>query len=401
MIQLLGIKKNTEVEIREKLSLSQKKREVYSKELIKYFDEVVILSTCNRTEIYFNGSLKGEEGLKKIFEVLNWDINLREYCFYLNEKETVRHLMEVVCGFHSKILGEDQILGQIKDAYHLADELGSVKHELQRLFQEAITCGKKFRTEGKLYEIPVSSASIAISEAIKNDSKRIMVIGYGEVGKLVVKYALSNDIKELNIVVRKVESVKDIEDKRVNIMNYEDGRNIINDMDCVVSCTSAPHLIIEKKHIKENGNKIIIFDLALPRDVDEKVKEYTRVNLYDIDDISSIDDDNKKLRKERMLKFKDIINAYIEEYFNWKDIRNIAPVIQDMKKNSSKVIKERQTTLKNKCNDKKDIEIAQKLIKSTSDYYVNRAIEVLKEEQLKGQGEECIKILEKIFLKNV
>ncbi|MDU2156988.1 glutamyl-tRNA reductase [Clostridium sp.] len=401
MIQLLGIKKNTEVEIREKLSLSQKKREVYSKELIKYFDEVVILSTCNRTEIYFNGSLKGEEGLKKIFEVLNWDINLREYCFYLNEKETVRHLIEVVCGFHSKILGEDQILGQIKDAYHLADELGSVKHELQRLFQEAITCGKKFRTEGKLYEIPVSSASIAISEAIKNDSKRIMVIGYGEVGKLVVKYALSNDIKELNIVVRKVESVKDIEDKRVNIMNYEDGRNIINDMDCVVSCTSAPHLIIEKKHIKENGNKIIIFDLALPRDVDEKVKEYTRVNLYDIDDISSIDDDNKKLRKERMLKFKDIINAYIEEYFNWKDIRNIAPVIQDMKKNSSKVIKERQTTLKNKCNDKKDIEIAQKLIKSTSDYYVNRAIEVLKEEQLKGQGEECIKILEKIFLKNV
>lgn len=401
MIQLLGIKKNTEVEIREKLSLSQKKREVYSKELLKYFDEVVILSTCNRTEIYFNGSLKGEEGLKKIFEVLNWDINLREYCFYLNEKETVRHLMEVVCGFHSKILGEDQILGQIKDAYHLADELGSVKHELQRLFQEAITCGKKFRTEGKLYEIPVSSASIAISEAIKNDSKRIMVIGYGEVGKLVVKYALSNDIKELNIVVRKVESVKDIEDKRVNIMNYEDGRNIINDMDCVVSCTSAPHLIIEKKHIKENGNKIIIFDLALPRDVDEKVKEYTRVNLYDIDDISSIDDDNKKLRKERMLKFKDIINAYIEEYFNWKDIRNIAAVIQDMKKNSSKVIKERQTTLKNKCNDKKDIEIAQKLIKSTSDYYVNRAIEVLKEEQLKGQGEECIKILEKIFLKNV
>lgn len=401
MIQLLGIKKNTEVEIREKLALSQKKREVYSKELLKYFDEVVILSTCNRTEIYFNGSLKGEEGLKKIFEVLNWDINLREYCFYLNEKETVRHLMEVVCGFHSKILGEDQILGQIKDAYHLADELGSVKHELQRLFQEAITCGKKFRTEGKLYEIPVSSASIAISEAIKNDSKRIMVIGYGEVGKLVVKYTLSNDIKELNIVVRKVESVKDIEDKRVNIMNYEDGRNIINDMDCVVSCTSAPHLIIEKKHIKENGNKIIIFDLALPRDVDEKVKEYTRVNLYDIDDISSIDDDNKKLRKERMLKFKDIINSYIEEYFNWKDIRNIAPVIQDMKKNSSKVIKERQTTLKNKCNDKKDIEIAQKLIKSTSDYYVNRAIEVLKEEQLKGQGEECIKILEKIFLKNV
>ncbi|MDI9218049.1 glutamyl-tRNA reductase [Clostridium tertium] len=401
MIQLLGIKKNTGVEIREKLALSQKKREGYTKELLKYFDEVVILSTCNRTEIYFNGSLNGEEGLKKIFEVLNWNINLRDYCFYLDEKETVKHLMEVVCGFHSKILGEDQILGQIKDAYHLADELKSVKHDLQRLFQEAITCGKKFRTEGKLYEIPVSSASIAINEAIKNNAKKIMVIGYGEVGKLVVKYALSNDIEELNIVVRRVESVNDIDDKRVNIMTYEDGRNIINDMECVVSCTSAPHLIIEKKHIKESGNKLIIFDLALPRDVDEKVKEYTRIDLYDIDDISSMDDENKKLRKERMLQFKNIINEYIEGYFNWKNIRDVAYVIKDMKKNSSRVIKERQTTLKNKCNDKKDIEIAEKLIKSTSDYYVNRAIEVLKEEQLKGQGEECIKILEKIFLKNL
>ncbi|MCR1950293.1 MULTISPECIES: glutamyl-tRNA reductase [unclassified Clostridium] len=401
MIQLLGIKKNTGVEIREKLALSQKKREGYTKELLQYFDEVVILSTCNRTEIYFNGSLNGEEGLKKIFEVLNWNINLRDYCFYLDEKETVKHLMEVVCGFHSKILGEDQILGQIKDAYHLADELKSVKHDLQRLFQEAITCGKKFRTEGKLYEIPVSSASIAINEAIKNNAKKIMVIGYGEVGKLVVKYALSNDIEELNIVVRRVESVNDIDDKRVNIMTYEDGRNIINDMECVVSCTSAPHLIIEKKHIKESGNKLIIFDLALPRDVDEKVKEYTRIDLYDIDDISSMDDENKKLRKERMLQFKNIINEYIEGYFNWKNIRDVAYVIKDMKKNSSRVIKERQTTLKNKCNDKKDIEIAEKLIKSTSDYYVNRAIEVLKEEQLKGQGEECIKILEKIFLKNL
>ena len=87
--------------------------------------------------------------------------------------------MEVVCGFHSRILGEDQILGQIKEAYFSACKIGAVKNELQRLFQEAITCGKKFRTEGKLYEIPVSSASIAVNEAIKKGAKNIMVIGYG------------------------------------------------------------------------------------------------------------------------------------------------------------------------------------------------------------------------------
>ncbi|MDZ5038604.1 glutamyl-tRNA reductase, partial [Clostridium perfringens] len=123
---------------------------------------------------------------------LKWDINLREYCFYLTEKDSVKHLMEVVCGFHSKILGEDQILGQIKEAYSLAYNIGAVKSKLQRLFQQAITCGKKFKTESKLYEITVSSSSIAVNEVMKKNANKIMVIGYGEVGKLVVKYALSN-----------------------------------------------------------------------------------------------------------------------------------------------------------------------------------------------------------------
>lgn len=401
MIQLLGIRKNTGVEIREKLTLSPKKRKEYTKELLQYFDEIIILSTCNRTEIYYNGSLRGEESLLKIFEVLNWDIELKENCFYLEEKDTIKHLMEVVCGFHSKILGEDQILGQIKEAYALAMEIGSANRELQRLFQEAITCGKKFRTEGKLYEIPVSSASIAVSEATKSNCKKIMVIGYGEVGSLVVKYALSSNIEKLNLVVRTVEKVTNIYDERVEVMTYDDGREVINEMDCVISCTSAPHLIIEKRHINEEGKNIVIFDLAMPRDVDEKIKDFSRIKLFDIDEISSIDDENKNLRKERMLQYKNIIKEHINNFSEWKNLREISDIIKSMKKNSSKVIKERQKTLEHKCHDKKDIEIAEILIKSTSDYYVNRAIEVLKEEQLKGQGKECMKILEKIFLKEV
>jgi glutamyl-tRNA reductase len=343
--------------------------------------------------------LKEEEGLKKIFEILGWDIELKEACFYLEEKGAVRHLMEVVCGFHSRILGEDQILGQIKEAYFSAYKIGAVKNELQRLFQEAITCGKKFRTEGKLYEIPVSSASIAVNEAIKKGAKNIMVIGYGEVGKLVFKYALSNNINDLNLIVRNVEKIQGIEDKRVKVINYQEGRKIINDMDAVISCTSAPHLIIEKEHINEEGKKLIIFDLALPRDIDEKIKDFKRIELYDIDDISSMDDENKKIRKERMEEFRSIINKYIDDYLNWKSIKEISPIIQKIKENSNDIVEKRETTLKNKCNDKKDIEIANRLIKSTSDYYVNRAIEVLKEEKLKGQEEECIRILEKIFIK--
>lgn len=399
MIQLLGIKKNTSVEIREKLTLSPKKKKEYTKRLLEYFDEVVILSTCNRTEIYFNSYISGEESIKIIFNILNWDISLKENCFYVEEKETIKHLMEVICGFHSKILGEDQILGQIKDAYKEAIEVDSLGHILQRLFQEAITCGKKFRTEGKLYEIPVSSASIAVSEALKNNVKNIMVIGYGEVGSLVVKYALSSNIESLNLIVRNVHKVIDIDDDRVKVMTYDDGREIINNMDCVISCTSAPHLIIEKKHINEEGRKIIIFDLAMPRDIDKEIKEYNRVELYDIDEISAIDDENKHLRKEKMLENKWIVKEAENNFLEWKNIREVSDFIKDIKISSLEIISERQRTLHNKCSNEKDIKISEILIKSTGDYYVNRAIEVLKEEQLNGKGKECMEILQKIFLK--
>ena len=134
----------------------------------------------------------------------------------------------------------------------------------------------------------------------------------------------------------------------------------------------------------------------MPRDIDERIKEYSRVKLYDIDEISSIDDENKNLRKERMLEFKYIIKEHIDNYLKWKDLREVSDIFKSMKKNSLKIVEERQNTLQNKCHNKKEI-----LIKSTSDYYVNRAIEVLKEEQLKGQGKECLKILEKIFLKKI
>lgn len=401
MIVLLGIKKNTRVEIREKLSLAPKKRKEYLVELNKYFEEAVILSTCNRTEIYINSKFTGSKVKEIIFNILKWNIDLMENCFCLEEDKAVRHLMEVVCGFHSKILGEDQILGQIKEAYSMSMEYETVTHELQRLFQEAITCGKKFRTEGKLYEIPVSSASIAVNKAIKNYAKDIMIIGYGEVGSLALKYTLSNNVNSIALVVRNPENINDIEDSRVKVMTYDEGRDIINNMDAVISCTSAPHLIIEKKHIKNEGKNLSIFDLALPRDVEESIGSISRVRLYDIDEISSMDDENKELRKERMIENKKIIGNYVEEYLTWKSLRRISGIIKDFKDTENRVIKEREITLNNKFNDERQIEIAKMLIKSTSDYYVNRAIKVLKEEELKGYGEECARILEKIFLEKI
>ena len=164
MLGLIGIRKNVDINIRERLAIALSKQSKALKELNKLYEEVVIISTCNRTEIYISGCLGSEKEIRKIFEVLDWDISLLEYTFYLEGISVAKHLLEVVCGFHSKILGEDQILGQVKLAYELSLEHKAIHTKLLRLFEEAISCGKKFRTESKLYEIPVSASSIAVNE---------------------------------------------------------------------------------------------------------------------------------------------------------------------------------------------------------------------------------------------
>ena len=185
MIQLIGVKHDVKIEIREKLSIIPKRQERSLEALANICDEAVILSTCNRIEIYFKS--KDEDIVKKIFNALNWDESLIKCVFNYKEEKAVQHLMEVVCGFDSLLLGEDQILGQVRDAYEVAKDSGATKKEFQRLFENAIACGKNFRTKSKTGEIPVSSSSMVVKKAIDMGLKSFMILGYGAVGELTSK----------------------------------------------------------------------------------------------------------------------------------------------------------------------------------------------------------------------
>ena len=334
-----------------------------------------------------------------IFEVLNWDKSLLEYVFYIEGESAVKHLFELACGFHSRILGEDQILGQIRDAYLEGVEKGYIFSELMRLFEEAISCGKRFRSDTKLYEIPVSSSSIAVNKVIESKAEKLMVMGYGTIGKLVIKYALGTELKEVNIVVRDKSKVEKITDQRVNILTYNEARERLNEMDGLISCTAASHLVVEKYHINKEGKNILLIDLAMPRDIDPQLQNYERVQLLDIDKISKLDDENKHLRVERMQKNKYIIDKYIKEYMNWLNLRCVTNYIKEFKDSGDFIVSHRVKSFENKCKNKEDAKLAEILIKSTADYYINRAIKVLKNEKAKGREEQCLRILMEIFTK--
>lgn len=395
MIQLIGLKSDVKLEIRERFSIIQKRCGDSLENLKKICDEVVIISTCNRTEIYFNSENDSESMIVDIFETLNWNKDLVDYTFHYKGEKVVRHIMDVVCGFQSLILGEDQILGQVKDAYETALEVKSINKDLQRLFQLAITCGKEFRTKSSLYKIPVSSSSIAVSESRKHGASRFMLLGFGEVGKLTAKYILSGSFEVLYIAVRNPKVV-DIEDKRIKVISFDDRIKYYADVHSIISCTSAPHCVIRKSNLPEDKS-LLIFDLAVPRDVEEEVSDMSNVSVYDIDKVSSIDDENRKRRKEIMDGNRFIVNKYIGEFTEWKKIQDISPEIVELKKCGERVYRNRFKTFKNKMNTKDADKLAEILLKSTSDAFINRAIDVLKEEQLKGRVDDCMKIIKRIF----
>ena len=390
MIGVLGVRSDVKLEIREKLSIIQKHYDNCLESLKEVCDEVLILSTCNRTEIYFNTCKDYEEIVLEIFDKLKWDKNYIRY----EDEHMVNHLMKGICGFDSLILGEDQILGQIKDAYEIALNTKSIKKDLQKLFQMAITCGKEFRFQSKLYTIPVSSASIAVNEGRKKGARSFMVLGYGEIGSLACKYILSGSFDRLYIAVRNT-SVVNIKDKRVKVIHFNERQNFYKYVDCIISCTSAPHIVVHAEELLQKP--FIIYDLAVPRDVEESTGLMENVELYDIDRISCINDENCQKREEIMNSNKYILEKYTKEFLDWQKLKEISPEIRKLQKYGEQVYMKRYKTFKNKKYTKDNDELAETLLKSTSNAYINRAIEVLKEEQLKGRLDECLNIIQRIF----
>lgn len=402
MIKLIGLNKDVDIDVRSRFNIPSTLLEENLLKLKEICEEVIILSTCNRTELYFTCDDK-EDIIDDIFEKLNWNLDDKKYIFVAEEDNAIKHLMELCCGFHSKILGEDQILGQIKDAYFSSLKINAVKGILERLFNTAISCGKEFKTETMLYKIPVSSSSIAVKEAINQNKKNFMIIGFGEVGKLCFKTLIVNNhnYEKIYILGRNVKKLKSDEllnplPNNVEIIDLKLLKDYIPLVDTIISCTSAPNSIICKDDLPLDKS-LLIFDLAVPRDVAKDVYELDNVNIYNIDQLHIIDEKNKSLRKNVMDEHFYIVEKHIKEYTEWKKLRALSPHIVSMISKGNVISKNRFKTYTQKKYTKDNDKLVETLIKSTSNAYVNKAIEVLKEETLKGNGEKALSLISKIF----
>lgn len=394
MLWVIGINHKVDIDIRQKFSLTKTKLQEKLIDLKKLANEVIILNTCNRVEIYFFS--EDYIDIEKIFTELGWDKKYMHLFYIHKDKDCIKHLFEVVCGFDSLIIGEEQIVAQVKEAKEISKLVGGKNPVLERLFEVALKCSKEFRTKSKLNEHPITIASVVGRVIKESNIKKVAIIGLGNIGFLFCNYFKNSDVDKVFLIGRKNEKIDQFVKLNPEKFGYYDKKETILEAQCLICSTSAPHPVVHKDDIPE-GKSLLIFDLAVPRDVDVEVYKLPNVKVIDIDQVHKMDTVNKEFRISKMQENYHIIDKYVDEFIDWLEFRQYKNLIMDMKKHAEQLCKMQVKKLKDFDNQEREkIEV---LLLRIANLYIDRAVEVLREAHKEGSGEICSNLMRRIFLK--
>lgn len=394
------------IEVREKFSFTESMKIEGSNYLLdEGINEVTIVSTCNRSEIYISGD-DIEESIEKVVkfygDFFKQEI-AREFIFTKSGKDAVDHIFMVASGLDSIVIGEDQILGQIRDAMISAMELGFSKKILNKLFMEAVGVGKKIRHTLKISEIPLSTSYIGISLLKKSmgslEGKKALVIGAGEISSLAVKYLDEENLDKIYLTNRSHGKIGEVfgEYEDIKSINYRDRHQFIKHVDFIITATAAPHTVIRAEDMPRIENKLWILDLGLPRDVDGEVGGMNNVTLYHIDDLKEVSEENMKKREQLSKEAMVIIEKDVEKFTCWLKTIEVDPVIQSLNIKCSQIKNDTMDYINRKLDlDKREEKIIDKMIMSALKTIIREPIKVMKEAD-EDNVSEYMETVKKLF----
>lgn len=343
-ICLLGVSfQNTPVAIRERLAFSSKQipEALRGIHVLPNVKECIIISTCNRTEIVAVVK-KGGSGIEEISEYVLKFHNLSKeelpqgfYIYYHNE--AVRHLFRVACSLDSMIIGEPQILGQVKDAFQHAQEIGTVGPFLSSLINQTIRVAKKVRTDTGISKnaVSISFAAVELAKKIFGDisDKVILLIGAGEMSELAARHLINNGVKRLIVANRTWQRAQDLAEAfDGEPVPFDQIQDVLYQADIIITSTGAPHIILDKSDIskvmrKRKNRPIFLIDIAVPRDIDPEVNKCDNVYLYDIDDLRMVIEANLKERHKEAKKAAEIIDHEVAQFIGSCTLMKVVPTI--------------------------------------------------------------------------
>ncbi len=315
-IVVIGLShKTAPVEIREKLSIPEPQIESAIANLLSYanVDEVAILSTCNRLEIYIVSS-EAEQGLREVTQFLSEHsklpiASLRPHLFVLLHQDAVMHLMRVSAGLDSLVLGEGQILAQVKNTHKLGQQYQGIKTILNRLFKQAITAGKRVRTETSIGTgaVSISSAAVELAQMKLNSFNgcRVAILGAGKMSRLLVQHLVSKGATEISIVNRSLgraeKLAKQFAEYEIRTHLLADMMSVISESNLVFTSTSATEPILDRvklEPVKKPDRSLMLIDISVPRNIHANVNEIEKVQAFNVDDLKAVVAQNQESRRQ-------------------------------------------------------------------------------------------------------
>ncbi|MBW4551401.1 MAG: glutamyl-tRNA reductase [Aphanocapsa sp. GSE-SYN-MK-11-07L] len=348
-IAVVGLShKTAPVEVREKLSVPEDALETAIAQLCSYphIQEATILSTCNRLEIYIVTS-ETDNGIREVTQFLaEWSklalTQLRQHLFILLHQDAVMHLMRVAAGLDSLVLGEGQILAQVKHTHKIGQQYSGIGTILNRLFKQAITAGKRVRTETSIGTGAVSISSAAVELAhLKTENLaacRVAILGAGKMSRLVVQHLLSKGASQITILNRSMERAQELASQfagaELCLHPLSEMFSVIATADLVFTSTASAEPLLDRDQLTATlavSRPLMIIDISVPRNVHANVGELSQVQLFNVDDLKAVVSQNQESRRQMAMEAEALLEEELTAFDVWWRSLETVPTISSLR----------------------------------------------------------------------
>ncbi|WP_281937261.1 glutamyl-tRNA reductase [Paenibacillus tyrfis] len=402
------------VSIREKFAFAEGDLPLALKELkeTKSVMECVVVGTCNRTELYVAVDrqpcahyLRGF--IEKWFGVPRGEF--QEHLYVYENEKAIEHLFRVTSGLDSMVIGETQILGQVRDAFLLAQREKTTGVLFNTLFKQAVTMAKRAHFETGIGENPVSVsyAAVELGKRIFGSyaHKKVLIIGAGKMSELTVKHLYANGADKVTVVNRTLSRAQELADKFRGVASTMDRLMAhLEEADIVISSTGAAGYVLTAEQVscilqRRRSRPLFMIDIAVPRDLDPRLGEMPNVFLYDIDNLQSLVNSHLEERRKAAVQIEKMIREELAAFEQWTKTLGVSPVIQALQTKAATIHEETMDSLMKKLPDldEHELKVIRKLTKSIVNQMLRDPIVRIKEMAAERHGDDALDMFTKIF----
>ena len=415
-LSLTGLNHNTApVEVRERLAFQQELLPGALAELrgTPGVQETIIFSTCNRVEI----AVTADDAVNVDETIANFLAHarqvdpqwLRQFLYHHQDREAIRHLFRVASSLDSMVLGEPQILGQLKDAYEVAKNQGAVNGFLDTVMTRAFGVAKRVRTETDIGQnaVSISYAAVELARQIFGSlrGKKVILIGAGKMSELAARHLERNGVAEIAVTNRSPERARAMAELfRGRIIDYENFSASLPEMDMVIASTGAPHYILTREAMKKvigarRNRPMFLIDISVPRNIEPSVNELDNVFLYDIDDLRTAVDENRKGRAQEAEAAERIVADEVERTLTRLKAREMGPVIVGLQQQLEGICATELERVRSKMGELTPLQqdAVEALLRGIVNKIAHAPIAELRRQASEPGGHQAIEVIRRVF----